>query len=191
MDARLIINDHEVRLGHKGLAEIAYWLEDKPEHSDIFHELAKSECSEVLVCLVDKEHLSRLTVRMLIEESSLEVMRAVVDSKKARRRMTRRDLETYIDFGDCEILTALATHLSDFTEDYEICEPEWLCERLLSQPDPAVRYALAENTDTPEDFLERLVEDDDVDVAGQAEETLAEVREEDDDDEFEDDDIPL
>ena len=183
MNAKLTINDVEIVLGHKTLAEITYCLEDKPEHSDFFHELTKSKCSEILTSLVDKEHISKMTLRMLIENGSLEVMRAVVDSGNALSHMTRRDLETYLYTGDCEILTSLANNLNDFTETYEICEKEWLCEKLANHPDPAIRYALAENTDTPEEFLEELVEDEDVDVARQAEKTLAEVRE--------DDDIPL
>jgi hypothetical protein len=102
--------------------------------------------------------------------------------------MTRRDLENYIDSGDCEIMTSLVTNLDDFTERYEICEKDWLCKKLIKHPDPAVRYALAENTDTPEEFLERLAKDRDVDVARQAKDTLAEIQEgeDDDDDEFED-----
>lgn len=186
MNAKLTINDVEVVLGHKGLADITWWLEDKPANRDLFHELAKSECSEVLVNLVDKENLLKLTTRMLIEDSSLEVMRAVLDSSRAREHMTRRDLESYIAKDDCEILTSLANNLTDFTEAYEICEPEWLCEKLIGQPDPAVRYALAENEDTPEEFLERLADDDDADVAGQAAKTLAELREEEDEEEDED-----
>lgn len=190
MKAKLTINDVEIMLGHKTLGEITYCLDDKPEHSDLFRELAKSECNDVLTSLVGKEHLSRPTLRVLIENNSLEVMRDVVDSRRARRFMTRRDLETYIDSGDYEILTSLITNLDDFTERYEICETDWLCKKLIKHPDPAVRYALAENSDTPEDFLERLAKDRDIDVARQARETLSEIRDEDDedDDEFEDDD---
>lgn len=69
---------------------------DKAEYSDLFHELARSEYSEILICLDDKEHLSRPTLRMLIENDSLEVMRAILDSRRPRRHMTRRDLETYM-----------------------------------------------------------------------------------------------
>ena len=58
--------------------------------------------------------------------------------------MTRRDLETYVVEGDCEVLTSLADSLKDFTRVHEICETEWLCEKLIMQTDPAVRFALAE-----------------------------------------------
>ncbi|MEW6078398.1 MAG: hypothetical protein AB1724_11345 [Thermodesulfobacteriota bacterium] len=198
MNAKLMINNYEITLGHKGLEEIAFWLEDAPENSDIFHELAKSESSALLVNLVDKEHLARLTVRMLIEDSSLEVMRAVIDSRHARKHMTRRDMEAYLATGDCELLSTMARDLEYFTEVYEVCEKDWLCEKLAGQKDPGVRFALAENTDTPVQVLEDLTEDDDPDVARQAEKTLAEIREaeededeEDDEDEDEDDDIPL
>ena len=178
MDAKLTINDIEIALGHKVLEEIVYCLEDDSENSDLFHALAKSESSAILVSLADKAHLSKLTFRMLIEKEAVEVMRAVVDSKSARQYMTRRDIENYIDTGDKEILTTLASRLAAFSDRHEICEREWLCEKLADQPDPAVRLALAENTETPEQFLEDLVEDGDVDVARQAEKTLAEVREE-------------
>jgi hypothetical protein len=195
MNAKLKINDYEITLGHKALEDIAFMLEDIPEHRDIFHELAKSESSALLVNLVDKEHLAKLTVRMLIDDSSLEVMRAVIDSRHARKHMTRRDLEAYIATGDGELLSTMARDLEYFTEVYEVCEKDWLCEKLTGQKDPAVRFALAENTDTPVQVLEDLAEDEDVDVARQAGKTLAEIREAEEDDEEDDDeddnDIPL
>jgi hypothetical protein len=178
MNAKLSINGVEIVLGHKALTEMTYCLQDNHENSDFFREMAKSNCSELLTALVDKKHLSKLTLRLLIENGSLEVMRAVVCSRNAISHMTRRDIESYISTGDCEILTSLANNIVDFTETYEVCEKEWLCEKLARHSDPAIRYALAENTDTPEGLLEELVEDDDVDVARQAEETLADIREE-------------
>lgn len=194
MNAKLTINDYEITLGHKGLEEIAYWLEDAPENSDLFHELAKSEASAILVNLADKEHLSKLTFRMLIENNSMEVMRAVINSRNARVYMTRRDIENYIDTGDREILTTLANQLTAFTDSNEICEKQWLCNKLVGQPDPSVRYALAENTDTPERFLEDLIDDEDVDVANQARKTLVEIQvaeEEEFDDDGNGNNIPL
>lgn len=199
MNAKLIINEVEVALGHKALEDIAFMLEDIPEHRDIFHELAKTKSSGILFNLVDKENLRRLTLRLLIEDNCLEVMRTVVGSRRAIRHMTRRDLENYLAAGDKEILATLAEKLDSITEVHEVCEKEWLCEKLAGQKDPAVRFALAENTDTPERFLEELVEDEDLDVARQAEKTLIEIREkeeeeeaDDEDDEIDDDDdIPL
>ncbi|MFZ5565221.1 MAG: hypothetical protein ACOZBW_14355, partial [Thermodesulfobacteriota bacterium] len=146
MDARLTINGVERVLGHKALESVAFWLEDEPENSEIFHELAGSGSSEVRAAVAGNTHLSRETFRRLIEDTSVEVLRTIIVSDEARAHMTRRDLECLIAAGDRDILTALANDLESFSGTFQICEKEWLCERLARHSDPAVRFGLAKNT---------------------------------------------
>ena len=64
--------------------------------------------------------------------------------------MTKEDIERYIESGDSEI------------EDFDICEKEWLCQRLYRAEDPQVRYELASNEAATDAVLEELVKDPDI-----------------------------
>ncbi len=174
MNAKLIVNDIVVDLGHQALEEIVFFLNDEPAMQDIFNELSKSPSSEIRKNIADNSHLPVHTRRRLIEDTDLEVMRTIIFSDEARQHMTLRDIERYLATGDREILTILADDLTDFTQVHEICETDWLCEKLINQPDPAVRYRLAGNEDTPVFFLKKLASDDDIDVARRALKTLME-----------------
>ncbi len=175
MNAKLIINNIGVTLGHRQLEEVVFCLNDEPAMRDVFYELAQSPSSEIRNDIARKRYLSVKTRRQLIADADLEVMRTVIASDEAREHMTLNDLERYMATGDTEILKALADDLSDFTQFNEVCETDWLCEKLINQNDPAVRYSLAENEDTPVFFLKKLATDNDIDVARKAVETLRDV----------------
>lgn len=175
MNARLIINNREVLLGHRHLEEFVFTLDDDPAMREIFHELAKSPSSEIRKDISGNQYLSEETRRLLIADTSLEVMRAIILSDEAQALMTQSDLERYLATGDAEILRALAINLKELARKYKVCDLNWLCENLIRQPDPATRYNLAANIYTPAAFLKKLAGDDDVDVARKAAETLREV----------------
>jgi hypothetical protein len=175
MNARLIINDREVLLGHRHLEEFVFTLNDEPAMREIFHELAKSPASEIRKDIAGNQYLFEETRRRLIADTSLEVMRAIIISDEAQELMTKSDLERYLATGDVEVIRPMALNLKAFTREYKVCDLNWLCENLVRQPDPATRYNLAANIDTPVSFLKKLAGDDDVDVARKAAETLREV----------------
>jgi len=177
MNARLIINNIEIVLGFRELEEIAFTLDDSPDKKDVFHELAGSAASEIRNTVASCRHLHRRTIRQLIDDTALEVMRTVITTDKTRRHMTTADMERYLDTGDCDILAALARDLEEVTDIHEVCEKDWLCEKLVHQAEPAVRCALAENEDTPVFFLRKLTDDSDVNVATRAAQTLREMDE--------------
>ncbi len=185
MNAKLIINNLAITLGHRQLEEIVFSLHDEPAMRDVFHALAAASSSEIRDDIAGKQNLSVKTRRQLIADTSLEVMRTIINSDEAREHMTLSDLERYLATGDTEILKALADDLNDFTQFHEVCESDWLCEKLINQPDPAVRYSLADNYDTPVFFLKKLTADEDIDVARKALQKLRQIEEDlgpDDDD---------
>ncbi len=178
MNARLIINNIEIVLGFRELEEIVFTLEDSPDKKAVFHELAGAPSSEIRNTIASCRHLRHRTIRRLIDDTVLEVMRTVISADKIRRHLTTADVERYLDTGDCDILAVLARDLEEFSDIHEVCEKDWLCEKLVHQPEPAVRYALAENEDTPVFFLRKLAVDSDANVAAQADQTLREMDEE-------------
>ena len=73
----------------------------------------------------------------------------------------------------------------------EVCEKDWLCEKLDQQADPTIRFKLAENDETSEFILKKLVEDPDINVSQAAQDTLDEMDDFNDDDDDDDDDVPM
>jgi len=183
MDARLIINGVEIKLGHKELVDICYSIEDYARNVDILHELAKLNSSEIRSNVAGNEHLKDETFDMLIQDSSLEVMRVVICHDHFKKRMDKEIIERFIQTGDTEILTRIAKEIDDYTVLYEVCEMDWLCEKLIVQKDPAVRYKIAGNDSIPVFFLNKLAEDSDINVSEKAQETLSELEEDEFDDE--------
>ena len=183
MDARLIINGVEIKLGHKELVDICYSIEDYARNADIFHELAKSNSSEIRSNIAGNEHLKDETFDMLIQNSSLEIMRTIISRDHFKRRMDKEIIERFIETGDTEILTNIAEDILDCADLYDVCEMDWLCEKLIIKKDPAVRYELAGNDSTPVFFLNKLAEDSDINVAEKAQETLSALEEDEFDDE--------
>jgi hypothetical protein len=175
MKAELIINNVRLELGHKELNEISYTLDDCKKAKDIFHELAQSPSTETRSNIVSQKNLHRKTVRLLLSDSQIEVMRSMIRKDKFISQMGKDDIERFLNSGDSEILTEIVDNISDLTEVYELCEKDWLCEKLYQQADPTVRYALAENAEASEFILKKLLEDSDINVAETAKETLEEI----------------
>ena len=187
MKAELIINNIRVELGHKELNEISYALNDCKKAKDIFHELAQSPSTETRSNIASKGNLHRKTVRLLLSDSQIDVMRAIITKGKFTSQMGKEDIDRFINTGDPEILTGLVNNMVDLTEEYEVCEKDWLCEKLYQQTDPSIRYELAENDETPKFILKKLIEDSDMNVSKAAQDTLDQIE----DVTFDDDDVPI
>ena len=131
------------------------------------------------------------TVRLLLSDSNMDVMRAMISQDQFISQMEKNDIERFINSGDSEILTDIVNNIDDFTEVYEVCEKDWLCKKLYLQADPSIRYALAENDETPDFFLKKLLKDSAINVSQAAKDTLSEIEDfdfDDDDDDNDDDD---
>ena len=184
MNAELIINNVRLELGHKELNEISYSLEDCKRTKDIFHELAQSTSSEARSNVVLQKNLHRKTVKLLLTDSQIEVMRYMITKDKFISAMKKEDVERFINTSDPEILISIVKNISDLTEIYEVCEKDWLCEKLYQQADPAIRFELASNDETSEFILKKLLTDPDINVSQAAQDTLDQIEE----DNFDDDD---
>ena len=186
MHAELIINNVRLELGHRELNEISYALNDCKRTRNIFHELAQSPSAETRSNIVSQKNLHTKTVRLLLADSQIEVMRSMVNQDKFLSRMTKEDIERFINSGDSDILSDIVNNIPELTEEYEVCEKDWLCEKLYQQTDPTVKFKLAENDETPEFILKKLLADQDINIAQAARETLDEIEAvdfDDDDDE--------
>jgi len=181
MKSELIINNVRLELGYEMLNQLSYIMDDNKKTRDIAHELAKSPCCEIRTQIASRNILHPQTVSLLLPDTQIEVMRAMAGNDEFISQMTLADVERFINTGDPEILVKLVETMSDLTETHEVCQRDWLCEKLSQHPDPAIRAELAGNEETPEFFLKKLAQDPDSDVSQAAKDTLENLEEDDDD----------
>ena len=158
----------EINLGHRELETIIFSLEDCERNKEISHELGKSKSSQIRTHIANNEYLNDETVDLLLKDSSVEVLRAIVSRDYTPSRMKKEDLERLIEIGDTELLIIIAGKISEYVDEFGICKMDWLCEKLITQEDPVIRYMLAENDYTPDHFLGKLTHDEDINVAEKA-----------------------
>ncbi len=72
--------------------------------------------------------------------------------------------------------------IADEAGDFYECDVNVICGKLVRQKDPQVRQRLASNSGTPREFIEELIDDEDMDVARAARKTLNKLDDEDEDD---------
>jgi hypothetical protein len=179
MEAKLVVNDVEVKLSYDELDSISGCLSDDAKRSEILYELSKSPSSMVRITVVYNNAIDEKTVERLIRDSSIEVLRGIVRNSLAQRIITEEDMERLIATRDTELLC----HIAEQIDDFDACDLDRLCEKLVAQKDPQIRHKLASNPATPARFLEELVDDEDLDVAraaGNAMEDLDDQEDEDD-----------
>jgi len=184
MKGELIINNVRLELGYEILNQLSYKLNDSKRTRDIAHELAQSPCCETRYNIASRDCLHSETVAILMPDTQIEVIRAMIANDNFKSQMKPADVERFIDTGDPEILTGIVNAMVDLTETYEVCERDWLCEKLFQHPDPAIRFELANTEKTPEFFLNKLANDPDLDVSRAAKDTLEDIEPEDDNVEF-------
>jgi hypothetical protein len=186
MHAIISVNGVEAKLGHVELEAMCWSLEDRDKNAGVLNELAKSGCVEIRKTVASYEELYGDTIEMLIKDNSIEVLREIVSNNQATEYLEKDDLIRFFKLGDTELLSSIAADVERYSEQYEICELKWVCEQLSNHSDPSVRAMLAENEDVPMYILQKLSEDEDIDVASKAEATIEELESF---EEYDDDDI--
>lgn len=177
MDAKLVVNGVEVKLGHDELSSICGSLSDSKKNQDIFHELAKSQSEAVRENVAWKKRLSKETALLLIKDTSIEVLREIVGHVTAKEIITEDDIKRLIALQDTEIMVTIA----EGVYEYDNCDETFIYNALINQADPQVRYQLAQDSEMPKFLMSTLIDDQDIEVSEEAKETLEEVIEEEED----------
>ena len=73
-----------------------------------------------------------------------------MENGRSRWIITEEIFEGFIANGDTELLCTVADEGGDFYE----CDVDVICEKLLHQKDPQIRYRLASNSDAPREFIQ-------------------------------------
>jgi hypothetical protein len=172
MEATLTVNKIEISLGHEALKLITDIIECHPDGQEVFHELAQHPSSDIRRTVAMNENIQEKTAKLLIKDSSINVLREIAVNRVALRIITEKDIQRLIETKDTRLLCEIA----NFIDEYQLCNSNLIAELLVNQPDPRVRCRLAENQYAPEMFLKQLSKDSDIDVAEAAKETLNDKR---------------
>ena len=172
MEAKLTVNGMEISLGHEALKLITDIIENHPDGQEVIHELAQHPSSDIRTTVAMNENIQEKTAKLLIKDSSISVLREIAVNRVALRIITENDIRELIANKDTRLLCEIA----NFIDEYQLCNSNVIAELLVNQPDPRVRCRLAENQYVPEMFLTELCNDQDIDVAKTAKETLNDKR---------------
>ena len=170
MEATLTVNGIEISLGHEALKLITDIIENHPDGQEAFHELAQHPSSDIRTTVAMNENIQEKTAKLLIKDSSINVLREIAVNRVALRIITEKDIQRLIKTKDTRLLCEIA----NFIDEYQLCNSNLIAELLVNQPDPRVRCRLAENQYVPEIFLTELSKDSDIDVAQAARMSLEE-----------------
>lgn len=161
---RLHIGTGEFEVGYALLTVIAENLPDDPMYADALDTLAQSHSSQIRAHVARKHVLRASTVELLSQDSSMDVLRALVKNHAACKVMAGPDVMQMIRKNDGPLGEAIATHLHLF----EKCDTQVLAGALAQSTDPQVRGALAANKNTPPGVLQGLAFDADAEVSRRA-----------------------
>jgi len=160
MNITLKIDDLEVPLGFDMVAAIVSTLYDIRENQAIFDALVDHPASVVRTRLASKDNLSEKAILSLAKNTEAEVLRHLVVSSAFQEFATTEIILRLIGLNDSEMVATIAGRIDVFLS----CDRTVLIEALMANPDPSIRFAVAENSPLPQSVHKRLLEDDDPDV---------------------------
>lgn len=131
-------------------------------------ELAATHPSEVVrENVAYKDNINQETWEILAADTSLNVLRRLVNSESCKRNASQEQLESWIKL-DVE----LAKNIAGYLDRYENADIDELAKVLCEHPDPSVVAELASNSDTPKKLLKLLLKHKDQRVVSNAKRSL-------------------
>ncbi len=174
MEAKLVVNGVEMKLGHGPLKFIAGTIQGYVDGEAINHELAKHPSSNVRKVVAEDYDLEDKTIKLLLKDNCLDVLKTIIIHDSTAEIITKKDIARIISKNDSRLSADLVEYMGEYKRDFR----EFIAEKLIDHPDPVVRFMLAESRSAPKKFLKKLTKDPDVDIAKQARETIDELNSE-------------
>ncbi|TYT74191.1 hypothetical protein [Desulfobotulus mexicanus] len=166
-EVKILVNDKVFVLNYEDVSEyLVDFIPDRPEAAKVFSELAYYPIPSVRECMAEKENIDDETIRVLLGDSQVSVLRKLVNHHM--QRLEKEDVLRLLQTGDATIQESIAYDLRKFEEPERLVYAEYLCK----SDNLIVRGILAENRHIPEEVLEILLNDRNPDVAKKAEVTL-------------------
>lgn len=166
-EVKILVNDKVFVLNYEDVSEyVVDFIPDRPEAAKLFAELAHYPVPSVRECMAQKENLDDETIRVLLGDSQVNVLRMLVNCHM--QRLEKEDVLRLLDTGDAAIQESIAYGLGKFEEPERLVYAEYLCK----SENLTVRGILAENCHIPKEILEILLNDRNSDVAKKAKVTF-------------------
>jgi len=169
---RLVITDGEnstysANLSYEAVSSLVSDYADNSDNNDFFMLAAKHPASTVREQVACKDNINAEVIDTLQNDSSIAVLRNLVNSSAFKSNTTMEYLEKIIPL-DAEIAQTVANNIEAF-EKVNITK---LATLLASNPDPSVLASLAGNYNTPKKILKMLINHEDLYVASEAKSTF-------------------
>ena len=169
MEAKLIINGCEIKVGIELLTKFTHSLPDDESMNDIFHVLATSDSENIRGFIAYQDTISVETALLLLNDASDLVLSRIVRNQIAKTVIDKDILERIISRGNDATLEEIGLNF----HDYEKVSPEFTINKLLEKGSLISILSIAGNYDTPSKFLKQLTHHSDPDISRTAKNTLA------------------
>jgi len=166
---KLIISGNEYEIGSDTVSVIAAQIPDHALYTELYADLAKMENSDIREIIAYKENIDDSTIEALLGDSQLLVLKQILENERGRMLVSEDRLLELADINDSELLCLIADNVDSFRQ----CDALKLGSKLISSSDVKVKQSLASGWETPEEILNTLAEDADVDVSFFAKESLS------------------
>jgi len=156
-------------LGYEEVSNFVSSARDAKENHALFSLAAQHPSSVVRENIAYKDNLDEETVKVLLMDKSVNVLRNLSRTETFRKCATVEDIQRLIDM-DIE----MAQNVANYFESYEQVDSSDICRMLMATDDPSISYTLADNYNTPKKILKELVKHNDSHVANEAKRRLEE-----------------
>jgi hypothetical protein len=169
---KLIITDgkkevYTSELSFNEIQDLISSADDNLANEKLF-ELAAAHPSEVVrENVAYKDNINQSTWEILSEDTSINVLRRLVNSDACKRNASQKQLEAWIKL-DAEI----ARNIAGYLDRYEEADIDQLAKVLSEHQDPSVVAEIASNSDTPKKLLKLLLKHKDQRVVSNAKRSL-------------------
>lgn len=167
LSVKVTIGPLSIDLGAEAVCSLVDIFEDNESSMEIFAEFAKSPSYRVRAAVASKDNLDSDKVNRLANDSEVEVLRNLMNSRAARTNLGDEQLIGFLE-KDAELAALIARNI----EYFELANTQKLAELLLNNSDPAIRYQLASNSGTPKSILRKLTKDADPSVVNAAKNSI-------------------
>lgn len=140
---------------------------DSKENEPFFAVAARHPASAVRECAASRDNLPDETVKLLMSDKSINVLRSLTRSRKFIQLASTEDLQRLSSI-DTELAQNIACNVESFVE----ADTMKLAEFYAAHSDPGVVSYLAGNYATPKRVLRGLLKHSDPHVANEAKEQL-------------------
>ena len=169
---KLVITDgkkevYTSNMSYNDVEQIINYADDNQSNEKLFQIAATHPSEAVRENIAYKDNINQKTWEILAADTSLNVLRRLVNSESCKTNASQKQLETWVKL-DVELAKNIAGNL----DRYQDADIDQLAKVLCEHSDPSVVAEIASNSDTPKKFLKTLLKHVDQRVVANAKRSL-------------------